>query len=169
MGKLWKARPNSWTRVNLSHSWTMILMTARPVLGALFENINLKVQQQGVSPTREQSSFLFIQWVPEVKGCRPARIRMLHKGNPPSFLLYTQRSWRSYPVIWWPKKAMNIKAAGSWFNLCNAFLDMVFKHFGKENAHNGLAWTFISFLSSPPEPLPGAWLNSKSTHYTHMF
>lgn len=97
---------------------------------------------------------------------------MLHKGNLPpphppcSFQSYTQRSWRSSPVIWWPRRARNIKVASSWFNLGNAFLDMVFKHFGNETAHNGLAWTlyFLSRLSSWASPSGLAPLQKQTLH-----
>ena len=49
---------------------------------------------------------------------------------------------------------MNIKVASRWFNLSNAFLNMVFKHFGNEKAHNGLDWSsyFLSQLSSWASP-----------------
>lgn len=64
---------------------------------------------------------------------------------------------------------MNIKVAGSWFNLCNAFLDMVFKHFGNENAHNELAWTsyFLSQLSSWASP-SGLAKVQKQTLYSYV-
>lgn len=64
---------------------------------------------------------------------------------------------------------MNIKVASSWFNLCNAFLDMVFKHFGNENAHNELAWTsyFLSQLSSWASP-SGLAKVQKQTLYSYV-
>lgn len=95
---------------------------------------------------------------------------MWPKGNlptpRPSVQSSAWRSWRSYPVIWWPRKARNVKVAGSCFNLGNAFLDMVFKHFGKENAHNGLAWTlyFLSRLSSWDSPRGLAKFQKQTLH-----
>lgn len=77
-------------------------------------------------------------------GRKPPQPSLIHAENLENLPCY----------LWWPWDAMNIKVASSWFNLGNAFLDMVFKHFGNECAHNELAWTscFLSRLSSWASP-----------------
>lgn len=47
-----QARPSSWTRVNLLNSCIMIVTDCQ-VLSALYENINLRVQQQMISPAQQ--------------------------------------------------------------------------------------------------------------------
>lgn len=145
---------------------SILILTACQVLSALFENIHSEVQKK--ISLAQQQLLLFLQWVPEVKSHHSVRIRMLHKGNPPGFCLCTV-ILRKYPAIWWPRKVLNIKVAGSWFNLCNTFLDMVFKHFGNENVHNGLAWTpySLSRLSSWAFP-SGLAKFQKQTLYVHV-
>lgn len=99
--------------------------------------------------------FFFVQWVPEVKGCPPWHGKSAAWRKPPQPSLIHAENLENLPCyLWWPWDAMNIKVASSWFNLGNAFLDMVFKHFGNECAHNELAWTlcFLSRLSSWASP-----------------
>lgn len=144
-------------------------LTDCQVLSAGFETRNFQVQQM-ISPAQREFLFRFTQWILEVRGCRPVRIRMFHKGNPTPYPLFSIR--HSEVVVklpcylGWPRKAMNTKAASSWFNLGNEFLDMVFKHFGNENAHNELSWTlcFLSRLSSWASPRGLAILQTQALH-----
>lgn len=154
-GKLQKARPSSWTTVNLLNSCVIILINWLPDPEYLVwkQKPQSSIRDVMSSPTIVMSSIYAVS--SGGKRMPPCYGKSVAWRKPPQASLIHAENLENLPCyLWWPWKAMNIKVASSWFNLCNAFLDMVFKHFGNESAHNELAWTscVLSRLSSWASP-----------------